>query len=401
MLYQAMNTIKAMARFSYYVFLKACFIFLEIVLPKNKNYWCFCTWQSYPHTLDNPRAVFEVVKSDPEICKIILRKDNSGLNHSDGLNVKFVDAESIRGVYFTARSRVILLGYSLGGLSSYSNLITRRHCIIQLWHGIPLKKIGMLFPEEKFWPRETGKYSATVCSSSQDKEFMTRAFSPIPEDRVWQTGLPRNDTILKDERLLPDDYLAALREYRARIDGRKLVLYAPTWRIDSSNIYVFSDKELAQLDEVLESNNAVFAVRGHSNVRSHQLMDGESGSFRIIDANAIADVNILLRLADVLITDYSSIYIDYLITGRPILHFTYDLESYYKERGFLYDIDTAFASKEFLRFEDLIEKLDKALKGEGVDKEQYRRARELFHDHGDQSSAIVVGEIKRICFTDG
>ena len=389
------KSIRKNARLIYTLVLKIIFFFLEYILPKNINYWCFCTWSGYPHTMDNPRAIFEVVKNDPEITKIILFKD-TGVPSQEGINVKFVDAESLKGVYYTARSRVILLGYSLAGLSSYSDLLTARHSIIQLWHGIPLKRIGMLFPEETFWSKETVKYAATVSSSTSDKNYMAKVFSPLAEDRVWQSGLPRNDIILMDENNLPDDYLSMLKTLRELINGRTLVLYVPTWRIDSANRYDFSDEELARLNKVLESHDAVLAIRGHSNVRANKLMNVKSSDTRIVDVNNVPDVNILLRLTDILITDYSSIYIDFLITGKPILHFTYDLDEYYKERGFLYDINDAFASQEVLSFDDLLENLDDALSNGISDENRYARVKHLFHEYVGNGSAGVVENIKEI-----
>lgn len=389
------KSIRKTARLIYTLVLKIVFFFLEFILPKNKNYWCFCTWSGYPHTMDNPRAVFEVVKNDPEITKIILLKDD-GVCSPEGVNVKFIEAESLKGAYYTARSKVILLGYSLAGLSSYSHWLTARHFIIQLWHGIPLKKICMLFPEEQFWSKETVKYAATVCSSKSDKNFMKQAFSPIVENRVWQCGLPRNDIILMDEKSLAEDYLSMLQILRERVNGRTLVLYAPTWRIDSANSYSFSDDELARLNKVLDSHDAVLAIRGHSNVRTHQLMKLQSNDTRIIDVNNVPDVNILLRLTDILITDYSSIYIDFLITGKPILHFTYDLAEYYKERGFLYDIDDAFASQECLNFDQLLNNLEETLSKGIVDEDRYWSVKELFHDNTGNASVSVVENIKRM-----
>ena len=389
------KAVRKKAGFIYALIIKIAFFLLEIILPKNKNYWCFCTWQGYPHTMDNPRAIFEVIKNDSGITKIILYKD-AGKPSQEGMNVKFVDAESLKGAYYTARSRVILLGYSLTGLSSYSYLLTKKHTIIQLWHGIPLKRIGMLFPEEKFWPKETVKYAATVSSSTSDKKFMEQVFSPLDVDRVWQSGLPRNDIILMDEKKLPDDYQTILQELRKRVDGRTLVLYVPTWRIDSANRYQFSEDEINRLNDVLEAHNAVLAIRGHSNVRANKLMNVRSSNTRIIDVNAVPDVNILLRLTDILITDYSSIYIDFLITGKPILHFTYDLDEYYKERGFLYDINDAFASQEVLSFDDLLNELDRTLSKGVSDKDRYSHAKNLFHEYVGNGTTGVVENIKEI-----
>ena len=79
-----MRVLKKNIRLIYTLVLKNIFFLLEIVLPKNKNYWCFCTWQGYPHTMDNPRAIFEVVKNDPKITKIILLKDD-GVHSAEGV----------------------------------------------------------------------------------------------------------------------------------------------------------------------------------------------------------------------------------------------------------------------------------------------------------------------------
>lgn len=388
--------VKPIVRVAYENMLKAIFIVCELLMPKKNNYWCFCTWGNYPHTLDNPRAVFEYVKNDREICKIVLVRTRDRLICKDEKNVIFVNAESFAGAYFTARSKVILLGYSLRGFSSYGPLISNSHNIIQLWHGIPLKRIGLLFPEEKWWNKETVKYTATICSSSQDKQMMKQAFSPIPENNVWQCGLPRNDFILMDEEYLPTDYYDWLKKLKIRFSGRKVVLYVPTWREHAENIYEFNNREIADLTGMLERNDAILAIRGHSNVRTHGLINMEFINDRIINVNDVPDVNLLLRLTDVLVTDYSSIFIDFLVTDKPVLHFTYDLEDYYKERGFLYDINEAFACKEILLFDNLVKMIEFSLKDGILDVDRYNKSKQLFHDYRGHGTSTVVENIKNI-----
>ena len=112
------------------------FIVLEYALPKKENYWCFCAWERHYHTLDNPRAVFERVKNDADIKKIVLVKKDSRQNALEGKNVVFVYMDSPLGIYYLARSKVIFLAYSLSNLSNYSGHITTRHLIIQLLHGM-------------------------------------------------------------------------------------------------------------------------------------------------------------------------------------------------------------------------------------------------------------------------
>lgn len=374
--------------------LRTSFLFFEYLLPKRTNAWCFCTWKNaYPHTIDNPRGVFEEVKNDGSIIKIILLKTSRspGLNVTEGKNVHFVPVESIRGAYEIARSKVIILGYGLSGVSSFSRYTTKRHHVIQLWHGIPLKRIGKLFPGEHFWNAETSKYTATVCSADRDRELMTMAFAPVP--RVWITGLPRNDLIMKPEGDLPSDYRDQLTALRQQIAGRRFILYAPTWRNEDSGIYPFSNDEWSTLERFLRDHGATMGIRAHANRRS---LDGpQAGALAssIFYVNSYPDVNLVLRLTDILVTDYSSIYIDFLLTGRPILNFTYDLDNYVGERGFLYPLEDAMPDRPFRTFGELLTRLDTLLSGRELNPIQYKNSKDLFHGHSGNSSKAVAERI--------
>lgn len=374
---------------------KWLFILFEQLFSANDEYWLFCTWENHSHTLDNPRAVFESIKNDAYIKKIVfLKKNSTPFNLDEGENIKFVMAESICGAYFLARSKVIITGYGLLGISSYSRHLSTKHLIVQLWHGVPLKRIGKLFPKEDWWAKETPKYSLLVSSADQDRKYMAMAFSPIPIEKVLQSGLPRNDLILAEDSHLPLDLFGPIDELRRKLKGRKLVLYAPTWRESEKNLYQFTSVERDRLESLLVENNAVLGIRGHSNVRHSLVYSNDQDSSSIISLNHVPDVNVLFRDVNVLITDYSSIYIDFLITGKPIIHFVYDLDAYLNERGFLYEINDAFAGPAVRTFEDLVLHLDRLLRGETKDLGKYTNAFSLFHQHGARPSDSVVIAVK-------
>ena len=372
------------------------FIFgtMERLLPVRRDVWCFCTWGKYYHTLDNPRAVFESIKNDPSIRKVILQRGARDAGPVEGVNVHFVDAASVAGMYWLSRSAVVLLGYRISALCGYSSQLTTKHTIIQLWHGIPLKRIGRLYPAETGWAEEGPMYAATVSSSDADRKVMQEAFSPLTLDRVWLTGLPRNSTIVKSEDDLPLDYRRTLEELRADLAGRRLVLYAPTWRDADLLHYAFSPSEVHALEELLRAHGAVLGVRGHSNVRSSQAYTQPYGSDAFLNLNDVPDANLLLRLADVLVTDYSSIYIDYLLTDRPVVHFAYDLEEYRAGRGLLYEPEDAFAGPTARTFVDLLAHLETALESRAAHQDQRERARSLFHTHGGNSADAAADCIR-------
>lgn len=372
------------------------FRLMEWLLPVKTSRWCFVTWPGeYAHTLDNPRAVFEAVRDDPSIEKIILRRRDQRADSAclEGTNVRAVQLESLVGAYYVATAGSVLIGYALRGLCSYAKFLTTKHHLIQLWHGIPLKRIGKLFPGETHWDAETHKYAATVCSSLPDRSIMADAFAPIPRERVWLTGLPRNSTLLKDELSLPHDYRADLMRLRRTLGERQFILYAPTWRDGSTGLYDFSDDQLAHLEQFLRDRNAVLGIRAHANRR---FADTARGGSSVVFVNDYLDVNVVLRLTDVLITDYSSIYIDFLLLDRPIVHFTYDFEQYVQERGFLYPFAEAIPDENFSTFPELLARLGEALSSGVRDPARFQRVKQLFHDHPDDSAAEVAQRIRAL-----
>jgi CDP-glycerol glycerophosphotransferase (TagB/SpsB family) len=383
-------------RFARYLLRRALFPVFERIVPADDNCWCFCTWDRHWHTLDSPRAVLEALSADPSITAVVLQKVRSSSGEDRNTpGVRFVKAESLRGAWHLARSRVVLIAYGMRGLSSYATGLTRKHIIIQLWHGIPLRRIGRLFPRETWWADETPKYSAMVASSEKERDHLSQAFAPVPREEIWLTGLPRNDFFLGDETALPADYRDHLDGLRKQLAGRRLVLYAPTWRDREEDHYQFSPEESQRLSEVLRRHKTVLGVRGHSNVRHLSRYTTDSDVAEIITMNHIPDVNVVMRETAVLVTDYSSIYLDFVLTGRPILHFTYDFDTYLKNRiGFFYEVDEAFAGPRLHDFDQFLEHLDRAL-GSGVeDAPQYRHVRDLFHTHPAGSGPAVAGRIK-------
>lgn len=386
-------SLRAIKIFKFYWF-SLLFSLLEKILKKDQNIWCFGTWENYSHTLDNPRAIYEEIKSNKAITKVIFLKNQPfpDLQEHDDKTI-FVKELSVKGSYYLAKAKVYLTGTSLTGFTNFHHLLTNKHFIVQLWHGIPLKKIGKLFAGESFWDDETHKYSATVCSSESDKYFMTRAFHPIDDKNVWKTGLPRNDFINGPQNTLPSDYKAELEALSKLKGEQKLILYAPTWRQNAEDVYNFNKDEMSTLNSFLTKYNSILAIRGHANVRSKTNYTDTIDFDRIIYVNDTPDVNIVLRVSDILITDYSSIYIDFLTTNKPIIYFTYDLQRYYEERGFLYSLEEAFCDDPVESFNTLIEKLDTVVRNGVSDVIRYERTKSLFHSHSSKPSREVVSNV--------
>lgn len=209
-----------------------------------------------------------------------------------------------------------------------------RFKIVQLWHGSPIKKIALDLPR---WENPTlrnrlirhsfRRFHLIIANDAGTQEHFKRVFD---NPNVALLGYPRNDVLL-DGSLCTADVPGVLE--LAQYD--KVLLYCPTFRQGQQDA-PFSGSFLDSLQSYCESVNAVFLINKHW---LDQQAIPTGGRDRIRDVSAkVDDLQELLRATDLLITDYSSVVFDFVLTGRPYVLYCYDYEQYYaEERGFYYD----------------------------------------------------------------
>lgn len=394
---------------------------LDGLLPKRRDHWAFFTHPLKPTQLvENARAVFEQVARDPAITKLIfVRGACEDLQLDDPVNTRVLQLGSVPGLMALARCGVLLLTNSVAmdlslrwpdGRFCSPRPLLRRRAVVNLWHGIPLKGLFALAnPRQRkhgdriAWRRrERSDYTGLVCSSDTDRYAMTAIFHPIPPQNVWATGLPRNDFLKLAESTLPRTLRQQLVRLRAQTAGRRLVLYAPTYRdaaVSQHACYCFSDTEVDRLKALLKRHDTVLGLRTHYLRNGHDPFYPSHFDDTLVDVGHEQHPEIapLLREAALVMTDYSSVYIDALYLDLPVLAFAYDLSQYRAEQnGLLYDLELAFPGPVTTNFEALLQALEQQLgSAEFVPDLRYRSAQRLFFNHRDTGNAArLVARLK-------
>lgn len=311
--------------------------------PKHDDWWAFPVCAFTGVFSGNERAVYEQIREDDNIRKIILTRGQPVA--LKGQNLIVVPLESPEGQYYLLRAKVVFIKHTPTRNLVYP-LSGELHHLINLWHGIPLKRIGYASLDQQTRShaiaQEHSRCKAVISSSHIDTLAMAAAFYPLSYNDVWPTGLPRNDFILRDFNKLPLDLQKENQRLLDALQGRQLVLFMPTFRNGQENAcYHFSAAQLHVLQQWLQENNAVLGVREH--------MADRSGSYttQLQDLPIVAltaaeypNPEILYREASLLITDYSSCFIDFMLTDKPMISFAYDLDHYAAvERGLFYELE--------------------------------------------------------------
>lgn len=383
------------------------FLAADLVTPKYQHWWAFPVCAFTGVFSGNERAVFEEVRNDRSIRKIVLTRGKPV--DIDGANVEVIPLESTQGQHRLMRAGNIFIKHSPTRNLVYP-VAADLHNVINLWHGIPFKRIGYASEDMKNRlggiEREHAKCRAVISSSKVDTLAMTAAFYPLTYGEVWNTGLPRNDFILRDLARLPADMQAQHARLQDMLDGRRLVLFMPTFRNGQEDAYYrFSEEEIGFLERWLEENNAVLGLREHmaDSARVYTRQFGTLGTLDLSD-DAFPNVEILYRVSSALITDYSSSFIDYMLTGKPAISFAYDYDKYMiMERGAFYDLDFVFPGpvcRDFAQFRDALQRLFDAPSASDMQVIEWKRR--LMFDHvDDRNSARLVGRVKQLSDCDG
>jgi len=364
---------------------------------KYDNYWGFPVCYYDNNLSDNARAVFETVKDDPDIVKIVFTRGRTV--NPGGVNVICVPLLSFEGQTYLARCRTLFVRHGAKRNLEWP-VSTQHHKIINLWHGIPLKRIGTasldLVEKRKPLQAENSRLHAVISASDVDLLAMNAAYAPLPYEKIWLTGLPRHDFITKPEAALPAFMRAQIDSIRTLTGGRKMILFCPTFRNDQENgYYNFSPQQVAALTKWLQKHNMVMGIREHLADETLQYSTQLTGdTFVRVQAGRFPDIEMLYREAAMLVTDYSSCFIDYMLTGRPMVSFAYDLDAYKeRERGLFYELEDVFPGPIAQDFDTLMTALDTSVKKLNTKPDaRYLSQRSFFIKYTDSGNAARVVE---------
>ncbi|KRG15784.1 CDP-glycerol:glycerophosphate glycerophosphotransferase [Virgibacillus soli] len=292
---------------------------------------------------DNPRAIYEYMVEqnfDYEMYWSIDKRYVEQFRHEK--NIKCLKRFSLKWLIKMARAQYWIVNSRLPLWVPKP----KKTIYVQTWHGTPLKKLGLDIKAvhmpgtttEKYkqnFTLEATKWDYLVSPNSYSTTIFTRAFNYF--NKILETGYPRNDFLINCN---PKETFRIKERVGVPLE-KKIILYAPTWRDDqfyNKGKYKFDlQLDLEKLRKEL-GDSYFLILRLHYLVAENLDLSGREDFVK--DLSNHEDIRELYVIADMLVTDYSSVFFDYANLKRPMLFYVYDIEEYRdKLRGFYFDFE--------------------------------------------------------------
>jgi len=316
--------------------------FIASKFPVKKNTIVFESFLGKQYS-DNPKALYLYIKSNYPDYKLYWSFDRKHKDKFRDKKLNILSRFSLKWIFVMARSEYWITN------SRFPLWIPKPHHTgyVQTWHGTPLKKLGVDINEvhmpgtntmryKENFLKEASKWDYLISPNAYSTEIFKRAFGF--NQTMIESGYPRNDILYTSNKKTD------INKIKKRLNipqDKKVILYAPTWRDNdyySTGKYRFNlQLDIDKLKDKL-SGEFIILLRMHYLVAEH--FDLSLYNNFVYDFSSYSDISDLYLISDVLITDYSSVFFDYVNLRKPILFFTYDLESYRDElRGFYFDFE--------------------------------------------------------------
>ncbi len=309
----------------------AAFTFVNACVPKSKKQVVFC---SFPDYSDNARAVYE------EMVRCGLAE---GYRITWLLNGEAPAAlpaaqccrqHSVKGMWRYLRAKYVFHTHGL-----FNNRPPKRQTVVSLWHGMPLKTIMKL--DATHPADEVFRFSYTIATSPLFQDVMARAFGCAPAQCLL-TGQPRNDALFEKS-----DILVQMGIDRTTFD--RLFLWMPTYRRSAigdvrcdgnggaeEGVAFLTGEQLESLNAELAAMDCLMLIKLHP-MQVVIPAEGRAYSHIRFLRKTPGLLYHLVGEADALLTDCSSVYMDYLLLDRPIGFVFDDMAQYEANRGFVFD----------------------------------------------------------------
>ena len=364
------------------------------LLPARENLWAFGAGGGDRFGENTKYLFLHVAAEHPEVRPVWLSKDPEVVETVRDAGYEAYRASSLRGLFYTLRAKFLFLSLGTNDVTWWA---TGAPTVVQLWHGVPLKRIGGT-RAGKEWGRldrfrfdyRDSAWDYLTVTAETVREISARAYDLDP-GRVLPTGYPRNDALLRD---VPNAELGsedAVETVERLAEEERVVAYMPTYRRGFAEGHGDSIADagidFGALDSLLEARDAHLVVKYHPHA-TERVDSGRHDHIHVLPDDA--DVYPLLSDVDVLVTDYSSVYFDFLLLDRPVVFFPYDLDAYEQNPGFYFDYDGVTPGPTADTFPELVEALDDTLGGTDEYAAERRAVRDRFFDFADDQASERV-----------
>ena len=330
----------------YYFIFSIIFRILKIFIKIDDNVILINSYGGKKYD-DSPKVIFEYMKTQTKYnkYKIYWAFDNPENFEIEG--AKKIKTNTYRYFFIALKAKYWITNSSIEKGLKFKNKNT---VYINTWHGTAIKKMGKDAPITAFRFR-TSKYDVMYAQSEYDIEVFSKAFE-LPKDIFALVGLPRNDELFNVNK-------NEIEEIRKKLNipkNKKVILYAPTFREynrDKNGCIIAPPIDLKKWKNKL-SKNYVVLFRAHYEVNNVMGIKNDDFIYNVTD---YGNLNELMKIADILISDYSSIMFDYSILKRPIFSYAYDYEEYENKRGMYIDIKTELPNGICETEDELLEKI--------------------------------------------
>ncbi len=320
-------------------------------------------------------------------------KESKGLKIIPPLNL---NKKELRNYIKVLSSKYIVISDFYKGIP-----FDKRKAFINIWHGVGHK--DLVIPQSNF---ELTQAKITIATSVMTKSMFADMFH-VSEESVIICGLARNDLMLNTKKEKKNFKLQKFPQFN---NYRKVVIWMPTFRrkrinenkaqidvINSENEFNFPGFDVERFNKILKENNALCLVKPHPKIVSFKSQEKFSNILKIDEDWLIEHNTLLYQLlacTDALITDFSSVMIDYSLLDQPIFCVAEDLEEYKSGQGLYFEDFENYVPTEFYKNQfDFLESFeDYLINNTDQFENKRRRVRDLYFKYCDNNSSKRISE---------
>ena len=285
--------------------------------------------------MENGQLVYDALNCDK---KIIIRPMPHGI--SDIMHVS----------YYIMSSRVLVIDdhYRYFAYIPLKN----NQKLIQMWHGPgAFKKVALDLPNYNIREEYTHRqYDSFITSAPSISKYIESGFH-ISSDKIMHLGYPRSDLLINNKEELIEEF----HNQFPILKDKDIIVYLPTYRRYGEDVLDYDyEIDWKQFDEFLKENNVFCLVKRHPLQITNDLNIVPKNCENIIDVGEFSYFPLIV-VSKLLITDYSSVFFDYLLLNKPMIFYCPDSEEYLEKNGFYLNFPEDLPGDYCENFEDLLD----------------------------------------------